>query len=266
MNKRLIGVILAILLAGAGTFFLVSYVDQAEERVLAEEERVPVLLVTDTIARGSTADEIGSRVRTALVPAKVQAAGSVASLADLEDRVAAVDLLPGEQVLADRFVDPDVLQTETKVEIPAGMLEVALSLSPERALGGRLLPGSTVALVASCEPFTIQGSEPGEEEEGEGDGAVSGAVLKTPNTSHVILHKVLVTNVQVERVPTESADDEAGYDLAPTGNLLITLALSAPDLEKAVFASEHGTVWLAGEPEGTPEDGTRIQTRETIYR
>ncbi len=92
--------------------------------------------------------------------------------------------------------------------------------------------------------------------------------VRTPNTTHVILHKVLVTSVQLERLPREteqSAADATGVELAPTGNLLVTLATSASDLEKIIFGAEHGTIWLAYEPADAPEADTQIQTRLTVY-
>jgi len=273
MNKRLLGLVASLVLAGVGTFFLVSYVNQADERAAADETRVEVLVVDEFVARGSPADDITGAVRTVLMPEKLQAAGSVATLADLEGRVASVDLLPGEQLLETRFVTPEILETETKVEVPGGHLQVTLSLEPERALGGRLIPGSKVAVVASFSqnaglvdavlvPAPIL---PGfGDDETEAAGTTDG---DAPTATHVILHKQLVTNMQIERLLKDADDAEkAGVELAPTGNLLVTLAVTPADLEDLIFATEHGTVWLAQEPADAPEIGTRIVTRETIFR
>jgi pilus assembly protein CpaB len=264
MSKRLFGVIIALALAAVGTAVIVGYVDRAEERATADEARVPVLVVDEPIDRGATIEEVERAVRTVLVPAKVQAAGSMETLSDVEGLVAAVDLIPGEQVLSTRFVAPQVLETETAVQVPDGLLQVTVSLTPERALGGSLRPGSTVAVVASFEPFELGGaSEPSEF-------GVIPTEEKTPNTTHIILHKVLVTKMQVEELPTgsgsagESAND-SGVGLAPTGNLLVTLAVTAAEMEKIVFSQEHGAVWLAHEPLNASEAGTQIQTRGSIY-
>ena len=54
-------------------------------------------------------------------------------------------------------------------------------------------------------------------------------------------------------------------DTAPNGSLFVTLALPGPDIEKIVFTSEHGSIWLAREPLDAVENGTVIQTRGTIY-
>jgi pilus assembly protein CpaB len=275
MNRKVIGLGLAIALAAAGTFVLVNYVRAAEDRVLAGEETVPVYIVSEAVRSGESAALLGNRITVEQVPAKVRASGSVTSLSQLEGQVAAVDLVPGEQLLASRFVTPEVFEDQDAIEVPAGLLEVSLSLEPERAGGGLLQPGDLVAVLASFDPFTVD--EGFDESEGEfvlfsfadEQEDQNARPQRTPNTTHVILHKVLVTSVQVERLPreTERADAEAtGVELAPTGNLLVTLATTASDLEKVVFGAEHGSIWLAFEPADAPEGDTQIQTRLTVYR
>ena len=92
--------------------------------------------------------------------------------------------------------------------------------------------------------------------------------MSTPNTTNIILHKVLVTNVQVERAPTAapSADTELQQvQIAPTGNLLVTLAIDPENAERIVFTAEYGALWLAAETPGASEEDNQIQTRSIIY-
>ncbi|MFQ5948645.1 MAG: Flp pilus assembly protein CpaB [Acidimicrobiia bacterium] len=259
MRRRLFGVLAALALAALGTLVLVGYVRGAEQRALEGQRTVDVLVVEEPIAQGTPANELQGKVRTEQVPAKVQAAGAVATLADLEGQVAVVDLVPGEQVVSTRFAAPEALEEERRVQVPDGLLQVTISLTPERAIGGQPRPGSTVGVIAS---FTVQAS--GEAEPGEGGSSSTGAA------THLILHKVLVSNVQAERLPqpaeADSGDDSNAPELAPTGNFLITLAVDAPSAERIVFAAEHGSLWLALEPEDAPETGTRIQSPATIYQ
>jgi pilus assembly protein CpaB len=270
----------AILLAAVGTFVLVAYVRGAEQRALEGEQTVEVLVVSEPIERGTPVSDIADRVTSELVPAKVQTAGTVADLSTLEGTVAAVDLLPGDQIVASRFITPASFQAVRPVEVPEGLLEVTISLNPERAFGGQVAPGDTVAIVASFDPFQIDGLEPTYLEPGE-EGVVATEVVaegeqvvtrNTPNTTHILLHKVLVTNVQVEQLPVrpEGTENEGGTptytpDLAPTGNLLISLAMAGPDIERLVFTAEFGYIWLAREPANAPDGNTFIQTRGTVY-
>jgi pilus assembly protein CpaB len=274
--RRTIGIIASVALVGIGALLLVAYVRGAEERALAGEELVGVYVVDHPIARGATSDDVVDAVRVAQVPVKVAADDSVESLEEIAGLVATVDLVPGEQVLTTRFADPADMSPYSPVELPDDLLQVTVSLSPDRALGGMLVPGDTVAVIASFDPFAVTAVEPGTEEPidlGDGtdiyigstdDGDESG--LRTPNSTHLILGGVLVTNVQVEQLPTEGSEDGAAPALAPTGNLLVTLAASPGDVEKIIFTMEHGYLWLAGQGSEARIVGTEIQTRGTIYR
>jgi len=82
-----------------------------------------------------------------------------------------------------------------------------------------------------------------------------------------------VTNVQFN----QSTDSEAFEDEqessddngitpgnAPTGQLLVTLALDAPSTERVVFSAERGSLWLSIQPEGAKTDGAKIVTRSDV--
>lgn len=280
MNRKLLGAVTAILLAAVGTFVLVAYVRGAEQRALEGEQTVSVLVVSERIEKGTPVSDIEDRVTQELIPAKVQTAGTVADLSELEGTVAAVDLLPGDQIVMSRFITPSAFQTARPVSVPEGLLEVTVSLSPERAFGGQVTPGDTVAVVGSFDPFQLDGLEPTFLDpetaaaviEADAESENTREPRSSPNSSHILLHKVLVTNVQVEQLPVaqEGQEEEDGTptytpDLAPTGNLLISLAMAAPDVERLVFTSEFGYVWLAREPSNAPEGDTFIQTRGSVY-
>ena len=274
MNRRWIGVLASIALVALGTFVLVRYVQGADERALEGEETVEVLVVNTAVPRGAAAEDLQGKVDTVLVPTKVQAPGSVADLSALAGTFASVDLVPGEQLLASRFVSAEELNALDDFVVPDGLLELTLSLSPERALGGELRPGDEVAVIASFAPFTLTEDETvGVQIEEAVDDTIeqseeNATATKTPSSTHLIIHNALVTNIQVERLPVttdEASAEQSGVELAPTGNLLVTLAMEPEDAERTVFSAEFGSVWLAQESETAPEDATQIQTRATIY-
>ncbi len=45
----------------------------------------------------------------------------------------------------------------------------------------------------------------------------------------------------------------------------MTLGVDPAQAERLVFTAEFGMVWLGHEDDEAPEDGTRIQSRGTIY-
>jgi pilus assembly protein CpaB len=279
MSRRWLAIGGAIVLSALGAFLLITYVQGAEERALEGQEIVSVYVVSEAIAEGATLEEVRDRLELRDLQRDSVAEGAIGSLEDLAGLVAAVDLVEGEQLLLSRFETPTEAAIESRIEVPSTMLQATVALRPERAVGGRLVPGDLVAVVASFEPFDLNAVEPGDPQSLEDalevivllpgeteDGQPTGSVtLKTPNSTHIIIHKVLVTGIQVEELPGEEAG--AGpVELAPTGNLRITLAAPAADLERIIFTAEHGLLWLALENPDAPEPITDIITRETVYQ
>lgn len=264
-----------MLLAVFGTVLLVSYVNGAADRAAAGEKVVKVLVVRNEVPVGTSAADLEGDVRTEEVPAKVRAEGAVTALDDLDAKlVTTVALRPGEQLLRSRFGRVGALGVR-RLSAPDNLLEVTVSLEPERALGGTVTAGDKVAVFSSFEGMTPAPGDVSPREQGftDVDGAlVSNFGPNTPNSTHLTLHKVLVTNVQVDAEDatntdnTDSSTDSTEAAKAPKRNLLVTLAVNAHDAERLVFTAEHGFVWLANEPADAPETGTQVQTRITVNR
>ncbi|MDE0804952.1 MAG: Flp pilus assembly protein CpaB [Acidimicrobiales bacterium] len=257
MKKKRVSLIAAVALVVIGTVALVTYVGKAEDRALAGEELVDVLVLDADVPAGTSATELQQFVRIESVPTKVQAAGALAGISDADGMVVSVDLVQGEQLTQGRLVSAEefnAIQARVgrgggSVSVPEGLLEITVPLDAVRTVGGTVRPGDHVGVIAS---FTGLQSD---------DASVAGK-----DTSGFLLHKVLVTNVQGTPVadPTRTATAE---DRAPTpaGSLFVTLAVDAASAERVVFASSYGDLWLAIEPVDAGESGTAIQTTERIY-
>ncbi len=228
-RQKLIGIIASVLLAAVGTGLLVAYVRSAENRALKGEKTVDVLVVSASIPKGTKAEDITPSLRMEQIPVKVATAGALTSTSALAGKVAAVDLLPGEQLVSTRFTTAAEAQG-----IGAGLLQVTIALDPVRALGGQIRKGDSVGVTVSFDE---------------------------PETTHLILHKVKVTDVRTAdgiSVTTPASGP------APVAGLLITLAIDAPAVEKVVFAAENGKLWLAWEPMEASESGTKVQTKAGV--
>ncbi|MGY1712403.1 Flp pilus assembly protein CpaB [Geodermatophilus sp. SYSU D00758] len=252
MNRRIVAAVLALALAFVGTVVLVSYVRGADARALDGVETTAVLVVTRPVEEGTPAAELEGSVRLEQVPNKVVAAGTVSDLADLGNRVATTDLQPGEQVLASRFVDESSLLPPGTVEPEPGDSEMSVLLEPQRAVGGRLAAGDEIGVYISME---LEGNIDDDDQD------------ERIGTTHATLHGVLVTQVQGAPAPAEPGDAETASTgtAAPSENVMVTLALPARDAELVVFGMEHGTVWLALEPEGADNSGTKVITQGNVY-
>lgn len=261
MKKKRLSLLAAILLVALGTVALVKYVSTAEDRALAGEELVDVLVLNAPVPAGTAATELQSYLRVEAVPVKVQAAGALASLSEAEGLVTAVDMVEGEQVTASRLVDAteyNALQARVgrgggSVAVPDGLLEITIPLDPIRAVGGTVRPGDLVGLIASFTDY--QGGATGPD----------GQPVASSQVSGFLLHKLLVTNVQGGPPPVATATEADPAAPAPTGQLYVTLAADAAAAERIVFASSYGDIWLAVEPADAAESGTRVQSSDTIF-
>jgi pilus assembly protein CpaB len=243
VRRRFLAAVAALVLLVVGTAVLVGYVHGADTRALAGVRTVQVLVADELIPKGTTAGDLAGMVSTEPLPAKAAVEGRVTDLATLTGSVATVDIQPGEQLLASRFANPDDLQVPGTVTVPAGKQEVSVLLEPQRAVGGRLKAGETVGVVVSM---------------GGQDGGAT----------HLVLHKVLVTQIQGAPAPMDAKADpqtaSAGTP-APSESLMVTLAVTAPQAEAVVFGVEHGTLWLTLEPAAASTGGTTVVTPQNIY-
>jgi pilus assembly protein CpaB len=269
MRRKIVGIIVAVLLAAIGTIALVAYVQQAKDEAVQDEESVTALVVTSPLRQGATAAEISAAVEPTSIPARLVAPDALTDVDDIGDLVTAVELLEGEQLLASRLVSADDL---VSVDVPAGLQEITIGLDPQRALGASLEAGDTVGILMSFEPFDVgtTGTDPTG-----ADPADTGTAAQTPNTSHLALNGVLVTGVQLSQVDsdrvTENADtsDEDAPSVvvaeAPSDEVLITFAVTTAQAEQLVFAAEFGTIWLTAQNPSTDTSGAQIVTLADTY-
>ncbi|MBG6179731.1 Flp pilus assembly protein CpaB [Arthrobacter sp. CAN_A1] len=247
MKTRIIGAIIAVLLATVGAVFLVSYVQNSEERAFAGTETAQVLIVRDgvSIPEGTPAEDLLQLVSQEAIPAKVVSPGAIASLDEIAGRVTSIELVPGEQLLSTRFINPDEVVQDQLVVVPEGMQEVTIQLELQRVAGGRVAPGDTVGVLVSQE------GDPTEDR---------------PSITHLTMHKVLVTNVQGSNPVEPDAVDGSSPAPVPEGSILVTLARTSPDVEEIVFAQEFGRIWLTREPATASEDGARPVTSAELFQ
>jgi pilus assembly protein CpaB len=221
----MIGVIAAVVLGAIGTFVLVAYVRDAEDRAVAGERMVDVVVATKNIDAGTAAEDLGSVTKSEQVPEKVRSNSAITDVQDVKGLVTATALVPGEILLRDRFASPGELTKGVgEVKVPKGDMEVTLSLEPQRAVGGLIKPGARVVVIGT----------PGS----------TGATADSP--PGVLAHQVLVTNVQVDDSTNQPSRDET-QTVAPTRNLLVTLAVDDTTAARILGFAADGNVWLGSE-------------------
>lgn len=259
--RKMVGILAAVVLGVVGVALLSSYVQSARDDIREDEELVQVFVLSETVSAGATIDEVISRSTLSEVPVRLVAEGAVDSVDDVSaSRITDAAMFPGEQVIADRFVEPF---QAVAADVPPGRQELTLRLDPERAVGGVISPGSKVGVVVSLDRDEAAAAPEGTTEgttEGEQDTTAQPAGEMTA----LVLQNVLVTNLQYTS-PEDSAQAvlvaAAGSEditFTATAPLLVTLALTSSQVEQVVFAAEFGTVYLTLEGQDVDEADASI--------
>ena len=249
MKTRLLGGIVALVLALVGTLLLVSYVQASEARAQQDLQPVEVLVVQDQIPKGADLDTIKPAVKLTSLPSASIPNGALKSLDGLNGKVAAVDLLPGEPLLGARLADPASLSAPGSAPVPNGMQEISVQLDAPQVVGGRVAAGDTVGIVVLFD---------------------KGGLKESPDveTGQQVFHKVLVTSVQ-RSMPTETAGSDPATQAntaLPTGQLIVTFALNEADSVKIAFAAKFGSLWLTKEPSTATEGAPVVVKKPELYR
>lgn len=248
---RIIGAIVAILLAAAGAGALFFYVQGADQRAAEGAEFQQVYVVTTTVPEGTPGESIADFIEIGDLPAIAIQPDIVTDLSDLEGLVANAALLPGEQLITARFSDPQDLAASGEVVVPEGMQEITIALSAERVVGGAVSPGSTVGIVYTTNTNSF-------------------AANTQMASTQFIFHRMLVTRVTPGTTVVTSSS-EGSEEPAAVAAFMITLAATTPQVEKLAYAAEqqadgNGGIWLTLEPETADQSGSSVRNGENIFQ
>jgi hypothetical protein len=157
----------------------------------------------------------------------------------------------------------NIVELGEPIEVPQDYLTVVFGVSSERALGGRVRPGDTVAVIVSFADDVISD---------ELDTAGT-AEEKSGRTTDVLLHKALVTDVQVEDIigAVRTTDGltvgvaEGSVSGTNSQVYYVTLALPSTQIERLIYALEYGQIWLANQPSTAGDATNGIVTQDNIH-
>jgi pilus assembly protein CpaB len=233
MNKkrRTIGIVAAVLMAAIGAITLVSYVNSAKNKAQAQDAVVNVYVLNKKVARGANAATIKSSVSLESIPRQLQQPGTISNLAAVDNKVAAVDLQPGDQLISAR------LANSTSAG-PVNMVQISAELSADRTVGGTLSAGDTVGVYLS---------------------------FSQASTTQLVFQHVLVTNVQTTEAPVAQRSGDQVQQVAAT-DYIITLALTPAQSQSFANAAEFGHIWLSNDPASVPAAGSLpVTSQGNVY-
>jgi pilus assembly protein CpaB len=237
MSGRTLALLGAVLLAGIATLALASYVRGFETRALRGVESVEAFVAKDVIAAGTSGgDAIGNGlIEQTLIPRKILADESIRSLTEIENKVAAVNIFKGEQILTSRFVTPG--EVGGMLQIPADRQAMSVELTIPNGVAGFIQPGNRVSILAQIET-------------GDAQERVQYLIQDAP---------VLAVG---RRTVSEGDGEAARQD---EQRVLVTLAISPQDAEKLAYAIFKGQVYFTLLPPDQQPVNTPGRTRDNIF-
>jgi pilus assembly protein CpaB len=256
VKSRMLAGVVAVLLALVGAVLIVTYAQGADQRAVEDLDPVDVLVVKTAVPAGTPVEAMKASVAVEQLPGTAVAKTALNTLDGSGGKVTSADLVPGEQLLAERLVSPDQLKSSGSVPVPAGLQEISFQLEPQRVVGGRVTPGDHVGIFISMPAGGIEAKSDKE-------------------TVQLSIHKALVTAVQrapegAAAKPAPSATDAAQPDPRdvnlPTGSLMVTVAVNDINADKIVFAAQYASIWLSREPLDAQDSGPRIMVRPDVYK
>jgi pilus assembly protein CpaB len=249
VKSRLLAGTAAVALAIVGALLIVFYAQGADQRALASTEPVEVLVVKTAIPAGTSVNDMTASLVIEKIPAAGKSDSALSTLDTRAGTVAAVDLVPGEQLLAERLVAPEDVKKQGAVQVPAGLQEVSFEVEPKRVVGGRINPGDHVGISLNFEAGAYKAAA--------GDA-----------TTQLTLRKVLVTAVQRAPQPASAEQPAEGKEdsTLPEGSLMLTVAVTDVEASKIIFTSINGSLWLTKEPLDAQDNGPKVERKEVVYK
>jgi pilus assembly protein CpaB len=228
MTRRLVGVLVAIVLAVVGTGAVLAYLTAARSAVAAGQEAVHVRVAKARIPAGTTGAAIREKglsedvvmPRSAL-PADVMQEISI----DFDKLVLTADLQARQLLLKGQFGQSTRLSGG--IAVPDKMMAISGKYDVEREVGGFVRPGSVVAVFSTCK--------------------ILDAAFKKKNDEDRIATFVLLPRMEVLAVgaygedgqtSTTNAELRARQDAKGNVTLIVTLAATQDDATRLVHATD----------------------------
>lgn len=223
MNRRILAIILAVLLAVVGTTAVLIYVNQADARALEGQQAVSVLIAKEPIPAGVTAKAAMSVLAKEQLPARSVPSDALHTIEkDQLDLVTSMNIAQG-QVLTRTMLVRESKQND--IVLPKGKLAVTIQVEPGSLGEVPLRRGFKVAIFDTFPAAAGAG----------GFTPASGDSASGNQATRLLLPKVEVISVIADKKKKDSA----------LGKFLVTVAVSQTQAEKLIHALNTGTVSIA---------------------
>jgi pilus assembly protein CpaB len=218
MARRSVLLLVAALIALAGTAMIVLYVQGIDARATKDQELIEVLVATETIETGESVAEAqeAGKIDTAEIRRADVVDGSLSSTSSISDLVAIGAIYPGEQLIAKKF--GSLGDTQTLV-IPDDMMAVSVELTDFERVAGFVNPGNEVAVFATAlDPMRL---------------LPDGKEQRLGSYTRIVLTRSLVLGVGTTSVTSRTTQGEdGGTETEEVARTILSIAVTQEQAEK----------------------------------
>jgi len=218
VGRRLALLIAAVLVAALGTTLVFAYVKKADDRAIADQKPVTVLIAKTAIAAGTRVTDAAAAgsFQTKELPQAAVAPGALSSVDPVKDQVVISPIFPGQQLLTGMF--GATAASSSSIAIPPGQIAVSFSFGDPQRVAGFVQPGSNIVIFLTS---SLAGGK---------------------QTTRVLLPKVTVIAVGPTTITPPANPSQANPESQPRA--MLTLALTQKQAQKLIFAQGSGSMYL----------------------
>jgi pilus assembly protein CpaB len=238
MNRRILAILVAVLLAVGGGALVIIYARGADERAIADQTPTSVWVAQKLVTTGTTlkdAERTGLIVQTS-VPAKGVPQGALQEVnADNNSLLALSDIQPGTYLLAASF---GTTPPGTKaIEVPSGMLAVSVQLSDPARVGKFVTPGSHIAIYQS---YKIKDLADTPEAKILNENDIHGTSLLLSDVTVIGMGDSPLSGAAQQQVEGQQTTQQGA-----TGGFLVTVAVKPKDAPLLIHGINNRTLYAA---------------------
>jgi Flp pilus assembly protein CpaB len=151
MNKRLLSIIIAAVMALLAVVMINAYLNREKQRYQIEQKEGPVVVSTQFIPKGTTI--LPKMIKPIKFPVKYRQPGSLNNPNIAVGKIAATDIMVNEQILSTKLTTVRKTQDSLAVRLPQGKRAFTIDITSLMAVGGEIKIGDYIDIIGSF-PYT----------------------------------------------------------------------------------------------------------------
>jgi pilus assembly protein CpaB len=204
MNKRLLSIIIAVVMALLAVVMINTYLTREKQKYKVQIEETTVIVASQNIPKGATI--LPNMLKQINFPVQYIQPGVIQNPNAAIGKIAVTDIVKDEQILPSKLTTVKKVEDSLAVRLPTGKRAFTIDIEPLKAAGGEIKPGDYIDIIGNF-PYTQN---------------VEGKAV-TEKVSVTLFQKVLVMGI-----------NNAG------GKLIFTLALSPQESSMLSYAMGQG--------------------------